>query len=192
MQAPQQSRVDAWLLGMRLQGLHTPKAWGDFGWAGFFLRSQAGWLVATFRSYERERPSRPGSSSLGQAGSRAAQAHATGHLRGDEERVAGGNQALGSAGPRGLFSRGSAGRPLCASSRDSTLKGSGPGPAWFPPHVRSPDRFMTSDAGAIRGPAGVGLAEPSRREASQRTVRQPETLAATPPFVAYKKASSLS
>lgn len=142
-------------MGCRLQprGGRKPGCGGrrsDYGSA----RARAGWLVATFRSYERQRASRPGPPNLGQAGPD----QATGHLRGEEARTDGGNQARGSAARRGLSSRGSAGSrpsPRCASSSDSTLKGSGPGPAPSPPHVRSPEGFMTSGAGAMRGPAGA-------------------------------------
>lgn len=43
-----QNRVEAWLLAKRLQGLRAPKASGDLRWVGFFLRTQAGRLVASY------------------------------------------------------------------------------------------------------------------------------------------------
>lgn len=77
----------------------------------------------------------------------------TGHLRGEDGRAAGGNQARGSVAPGGLSSRGSAGSGpsmRSASSSDSTLKGRGQGPGRPRPHVLSPGVFMASDAGAMR------------------------------------------
>lgn len=85
---------------------------------------------------------------------RRAPNRATGHLRGEEARTDGGKQARGSAARLGLSSRGSAGArrsARCASSSASTLKGNGPGSARSPPHVLSPEGFMTSGAGAMRG-----------------------------------------
>lgn len=139
------------------------------GWAGFSLGPKAGRVVAGyFPKLEATAPLPPWSFELPQTGSLAARDRATGHLRGEDERAAGGNLARDSAAPRGLSSRGSAGSGpsrCCASSSDSTLKGSGPGPARSPPHVLSPGEFMPSDAGAMRKPAGAGLAGPGRRVA---------------------------
>lgn len=133
------------------------------------LRTKAGRCAAGHSpKLEATAPLPPRSFQLPQAGSLAAWDRATGHLRGEDERAAGGNLARDSAAPRGLSSRDSAGSGpsrCCASSSDSTLKGSGPGPARSPPHVLSLEEFMTSDAGAMRTPAGAGLAGPGRRVA---------------------------
>lgn len=97
--------------------------------------------------------------------------------------------------PRGLSSRGSVGpasSPRSASSSDSTLKGSGPGPARPPPNVWSPAGFMLSDAGAMRRQAGAGLARPGRRAEKVARGAIDPGLAAPPPAEPYKKAVPLS
>ena len=83
----------------------------------------------------------------------AAPDRATGHLRGAVEGAAGGNQARGSAAPRGLSFWGCTGSEpsqRSASSNDSTPKGSGPNLARSPSHVLSPAGFMPSKAEAMR------------------------------------------
>lgn len=97
--------------------------------------------------------------------------------------------------PRGLSSRSCAGSessPRSASSSDSTLKGSGPVPVRPPPHVLSPAAFMPSDAGAMRRPAGAGLAGPGKRDEKVARGRIAAGLAAPPPSQPYKEAVPLS
>lgn len=152
-------------------------------------------MAGHFPKLEATAPLPPWSFELPRAGSLAVWDRATGHLRGEDEPAAGGNLAPDSAAPRGLASRGSAGSGpsrCCASSSDSTLKGSGPGPAPSPPQVLSPDEFMTSDAGAMRQPAGAGLAGPGRRVAGAARRATAWDSEATPPSVPYKKAVSFS
>lgn len=67
--APGENRVGLFGRGSRVRA-RAPEGLGRLSWAGFFLRTQAGALVdGNSRSYERQRLSRPGPPSLGQAGS---------------------------------------------------------------------------------------------------------------------------
>lgn len=125
----------------------------------------------------------------------AAQSRATGHLRGEDKGAAAGTLARGSAAPRGLSSRGSAGSApsqCSACSSDLTLKGNGPDPARSLLHVLSPTGFMPSDAGAMRWPAGAGLAGLSRRDVGPARRDTAGGSTAPPPSEPYKKAAPLS
>lgn len=147
------------------------------GWARFFLCPPARRLSRCFAKLRATAPFPRSSSEPGpDKGFSRCPDHATGHLRGEDERAAVGNQAQGSAVRRGHSSRGSAGSessPRSASSSDSTLKGSGPGPARPPPPVWSPAGFMPSDAGAMRRPAGAGLAGPADTTRGSRAAQLP-------------------
>ena len=187
---PRQSRVDLFG-GHRADRARAPEGLGGLSWAGFFLYTQAGALVdGYFRSYERQRLSRPGPPSPGRAGSSRSP--------GTRDRAltwgaGGGGRREPGPGFRGTPRplpglHGLRARPALGLQQRLDTEGQRPGPRTVPVVRPKPSQVHAERSGAMRWPGGAGLAEPGGATWRQRDARLPGApRRPLPRFPFYKK-----
>lgn len=185
--APRYSTVDLFG-GDRGDRAREPEGLGRLLWAGFFLCTQAGALVdGYFRSYQRQRLSRPGPPSPGQAGSSRSPGPRdralTWGARGGGRREPGPGFRDAPRPLPGLHGLGA--QPALGLQQRLDAEGQRAGPRTVPVVRPKPSRVHAERSGAMRWPQGAGLAEPGGRNVGAVCRETARGSAAPPPSVPF-------